>query len=304
MSPLLTARPSVSVTLRLVGATAVMALIAAAIPFFGGDGRSSAVVPACLTLGIVCAALVSHLLYASSKATGDGRLAWMSVGTTLALIGLALTLLSQPSLFPDGSPVTKGADAGAARYALWHIALSGRGGARPVRPGAEAPLPAHLRRPGCPPPRLGRRCLHAVRRPRVQRRLLPHDARAHRRHRGRAGRRRRPLVAARRRRGVLGRHVRDRDDGPLGPRRVRLCRRPAGLRGRVVGEPRAARRAVRRARRRPADRLHRRRGEAARVRGRADREPDGRARAGPRRAGARRASTTSAASASAAACRR
>jgi EAL domain-containing protein (putative c-di-GMP-specific phosphodiesterase class I) len=123
MSPLLTARPSVSVTLRLAGATAATALIAAAVALFGGDGRSSAVVPACLTLGIVCAALVSHLLYASSKATGDGRLAWMSVGTTLALIGLALTLLSQPSLFPNGSPVTDGADAGAARYALWHLAL-------------------------------------------------------------------------------------------------------------------------------------------------------------------------------------
>jgi len=53
MSPLLTARPSVSVTLRLLGATVVMALIAASIPFFGGDGRSSAVVPACLTVGIL-----------------------------------------------------------------------------------------------------------------------------------------------------------------------------------------------------------------------------------------------------------
>ncbi|MDA0162070.1 EAL domain-containing protein [Solirubrobacter ginsenosidimutans] len=123
MSPLLTARPSVSVTLRLLGATLVMALIAASIPFFGGDGRSSAVVPACLTLGIVCAALMSHLLFASAKATGDGRLAWMSVGTTLALVGLALTLFSQPSLFPGGAPVGMNADAGAARYLLWHVAL-------------------------------------------------------------------------------------------------------------------------------------------------------------------------------------
>ena len=123
MSPLLTARPSVSVTLRLLGATVVMALIAASIPFFGGDGRSSAVVPACLTVGIVCAALVSHLLHASAKATGDGRLAWMSVGTTLGLIGLALTLFSQPSLFPDGSPVSMSEDASAARYLLWHLAL-------------------------------------------------------------------------------------------------------------------------------------------------------------------------------------
>ena len=281
-----------------------MALIAAAVPFFGGDGRSSAVVPRVLTLGIVCAALVSHLLHASAKATGDGRLAWMSVGTTLALIGLALTLLSQPSLFPDGSPVTMSEDAGAARYLLWHLALLAA--AAFALAGWEPKLRslAHLRRPGCPPPRLGRRCLHPVRRPRVERGVLPHDARARRRHRGRAGRRRRPLVAARRRRGVLGRHVRAGDDGPVGARRVRLRRRAAGVRGRLVGEPRAARRAVRRARRRPADRLHRRRREAARVRGRADREPRRRARAGARRAGARRRSTTSAASASAPACRR
>jgi hypothetical protein len=94
VSPLLTARPSISVRLRLVGATAGMALIAAAVPFFGGDGRSSAVVPTVLAVAIVCAALVSHLLHASARATGDGRLAWMSVGTTLALIGLVLTLLS------------------------------------------------------------------------------------------------------------------------------------------------------------------------------------------------------------------
>ena len=35
MSPLLTARPSISVTLRLLAATLVMALIAASVPFFG-----------------------------------------------------------------------------------------------------------------------------------------------------------------------------------------------------------------------------------------------------------------------------
>jgi EAL domain-containing protein (putative c-di-GMP-specific phosphodiesterase class I) len=123
MSPLLTARPSVSVTLRLLGAILVTALIAASVPFLGGDGRSSAVVPAVLTLGVVCAALVSHLLHASATATGDGRLAWMSVGTTLALIGLVLTLFAQPSLFPDGAPVATDPDASAARYLLWHLAL-------------------------------------------------------------------------------------------------------------------------------------------------------------------------------------
>ncbi|WP_053227838.1 EAL domain-containing protein [Solirubrobacter soli] len=110
-------------TLRLVGATVVMALVAAAVPFLGGDGRSSAVVPAVLCVAVVCAALVSHLLYASARATGDGRLAWIAIGTTLALLGLALTLFSSPSLFPDGSPVAMSEDAAAARYLLWHVAL-------------------------------------------------------------------------------------------------------------------------------------------------------------------------------------
>src|SRR4051794_22957477 len=80
MSPLLTARPSVSVTLRLLAACAVTGVVAAFVPLAGGDGESSAAVPACLTVGIICAALVSHLLYASAKATDDSRLAWMSVG--------------------------------------------------------------------------------------------------------------------------------------------------------------------------------------------------------------------------------
>jgi EAL domain-containing protein (putative c-di-GMP-specific phosphodiesterase class I) len=123
MSPLLTARPSVSVTLRLLGACAVMTLAAAAVPFFGADARSSAAVPAALALGITCAALLSHLLFASAKAADDPRLAWLSVGTTLALIGLLLTLFALPSLFGGGGPVSQTADAGAARYLVWHAAL-------------------------------------------------------------------------------------------------------------------------------------------------------------------------------------
>jgi EAL domain-containing protein (putative c-di-GMP-specific phosphodiesterase class I) len=123
MSPLLTARPSVSVTLRLLGACAVTAALAAALPFFGADGRSSAAVPAALALGATCAALLSHLLYASGKATDDPRLAWLSVGTTVALLGLLATLFALPSLFADGGPISQSADAGAARYLVWHAAL-------------------------------------------------------------------------------------------------------------------------------------------------------------------------------------
>ncbi len=127
MSPLLTARPSVSVTLRLLGACAVMVVVAAFVPLAGGDGESSAAVPACLTLGIVCAALVSHMFYASARGTGDERLAWLSVGTTLALVGLIMTLVALPSLFPDGGPVRQTDDANAARYLIWHALLAGSG---------------------------------------------------------------------------------------------------------------------------------------------------------------------------------
>ncbi len=123
MSPLLTAHPSVSVTLRLVGACVATAAIAAVVSITGAGGQSSAAVPTCLAIGAVCAALVSHLLYASARAVDDGRLAWMAIGTTLGLIGLVTSLLGLHVLFPGGGPVDQGADAGAARYIIWHVGL-------------------------------------------------------------------------------------------------------------------------------------------------------------------------------------
>src|SRR3954466_9989169 len=121
MSPLLTARPSVSVTLRLLGACVVCAVVAAFVPVAGGDGASSAAVPACLAVGIVCAALTSHLLYHSAKTTDDDRLAWISIGSTIAFLGLIFTLLALPSVFPNGGPISQTPDASAARYLIWHF---------------------------------------------------------------------------------------------------------------------------------------------------------------------------------------
>jgi EAL domain-containing protein (putative c-di-GMP-specific phosphodiesterase class I) len=111
------------VTLRLLGACVVTAVVAAFVPLAGGDGESSAAVPACLTVAIICAALVSHMLYASSKALDNRCMAWLSVGTTLALVGLITTLVALPSVFPGGGPVDSGADSAAARYLVWHGAL-------------------------------------------------------------------------------------------------------------------------------------------------------------------------------------
>src|SRR3954449_7251484 len=123
MSPLLTTRPSVSVTLRLLGACLVTALVAAFVPLAGADGESSAAVPACLAVGIVCAALASHLFFHSARVASDPRLAWVALGTTVALLGLITTLLALPSVFPHGGPVSQSADSAAARYVIWHVAL-------------------------------------------------------------------------------------------------------------------------------------------------------------------------------------
>src|SRR3954469_16469972 len=123
MSPLLTTRPSVSVTLRLLGACLVTALVAAFVPLAGADGESSAAVPACLAVGIVCAALASHLFFHSARVAGDPRLASVALGTTVALLGLITTLLALPSVFPHGGPVSQSADSAAARYVIWHVAL-------------------------------------------------------------------------------------------------------------------------------------------------------------------------------------
>jgi len=123
MSPLLTARPSVSVTMRLLAACAVTAVVAAFVPLAGGDGESSAAVPACLTVAIICAALCSHLLWASSNALGDRCLRWLAIGTTIAFAGLITTFMALPSVFSGGGPVDSGADSAAGRYLVWHVFL-------------------------------------------------------------------------------------------------------------------------------------------------------------------------------------
>lgn len=123
MSPLLTARPSVSVTLRLLAAVAVTAVVAAFVPLAGGDSESSAAIPACLAVAIVCAALCSHLLWASSNALGDRCLRWLAIGTTIAFAGLITTLMALPSVFAGGGPVDSSADSAAARYLVWHVFL-------------------------------------------------------------------------------------------------------------------------------------------------------------------------------------
>lgn len=123
MSPLLTARPSISVTLRLLGAVVVTAVVAAFVPLAGGDGESSAAVPACLAVAIICAALCSHLLWASAKTLDDRCMRWLSIGTTIAFAGLIMSLMALPSVFSGGGPVDSSADSAAGRYLVWHAFL-------------------------------------------------------------------------------------------------------------------------------------------------------------------------------------
>ncbi|WP_270024445.1 EAL domain-containing protein [Solirubrobacter phytolaccae] len=113
--------------MRLLAACAVTAVVAAFVPLAGGDGESSAAVPACLTVAIICAALMSHLLYSSSKTLENRCMAWLSVGTTIAMLGLLTSLFALPSLFPDGGPINGSEDAAAARYLIWHVGLIAAG---------------------------------------------------------------------------------------------------------------------------------------------------------------------------------
>lgn len=127
MSPLLTARPGASVTLRLVAACAVTAAIALVVALTEHGGRASAAVPACLAAACVCAALVGHMSFASARAVDDGRLAWISAGVSIAVFGLLTSLFADRGLFPGGGPISQSADAAAARYLIWHFALVAAG---------------------------------------------------------------------------------------------------------------------------------------------------------------------------------
>ena len=125
MSPLMSTRPSVSVTRRLLAACAVTVLLAAVVALGAGDpGRPMAAAPTFFAVGAVCSALVAYLLYASARAVEDGRLRWMAAGATVACLGLVAGLLGERSLFPYGGPLSETADAMSARYLAWHAALA------------------------------------------------------------------------------------------------------------------------------------------------------------------------------------
>jgi EAL domain-containing protein (putative c-di-GMP-specific phosphodiesterase class I) len=123
MSPLLSMRAPVSVNVRLLGACGVTALIAVMVALGAGSGRPSAAVAAGLAVGCVCAALMAHLLFASARAVSDTRLLWVCAGVTVAFAGLLATLLSQPTISPNGAAISQGEDAMAARYIIWHLGL-------------------------------------------------------------------------------------------------------------------------------------------------------------------------------------
>jgi EAL domain-containing protein (putative c-di-GMP-specific phosphodiesterase class I) len=127
MSPLLSTRAPVSVNVRLLGACAVTALAAVVVAVSAGDARPSAAVPATLAIGVVCAALVGHLSFASARAVDDSRLAWMSAGVTVAFVGLLLELFGQRTIVADGGLVQQGAENSAARFLIWHVALLAAG---------------------------------------------------------------------------------------------------------------------------------------------------------------------------------
>ncbi|MEA2311985.1 MAG: hypothetical protein QOE28_1953, partial [Solirubrobacteraceae bacterium] len=128
MSPLLTSRPTVSVTRRLLAACAVTALLGVVVALGAGTSpRATGAAPASFAAGAICAALVAYLLYVSARAVTDVRLRWMAAGATVACLGLLANLMGLPTLFPGGGPATQGADAMSARYVIWHGALASAG---------------------------------------------------------------------------------------------------------------------------------------------------------------------------------
>jgi EAL domain-containing protein (putative c-di-GMP-specific phosphodiesterase class I) len=127
MSPLLSTRAPDRVNVRLLAACGVTALIAAVVAVSAGTDHPTAAVPACLAIGAVCAALVAHLLHASARTVDDPRLLWMSAGVTVAFAGLIATLLGQPSIAPNGGPISQAEDSLAATYVMWHLALLAAG---------------------------------------------------------------------------------------------------------------------------------------------------------------------------------
>ena len=128
MSPLLSARAPVSVNVRMLAACAVTAVAAGLVALSAGGGaRPTAAVPAALAVGCVCAALVGHLMHATARAVDDSRLRWMAAGVTVAFAGLVLSLFAQPTILTGDGPVARGVDSGAARYAVWHLALLAAG---------------------------------------------------------------------------------------------------------------------------------------------------------------------------------
>ena len=125
MSPLLTTKPTVAVTMRLVAACVVTALLAVVVALGAGDpGRPTGAPPAFLAVGATCAALVAYLLFVSARAVEDCRLRWMAAGCAVACLGLLAGMLGEPALFPGGGALSDGADAMTARYLTWHTALA------------------------------------------------------------------------------------------------------------------------------------------------------------------------------------
>jgi EAL domain-containing protein (putative c-di-GMP-specific phosphodiesterase class I) len=139
VSPLLNTRPSERVTHRLLAACLVMAALAVVIAISAGDyGRPSGASPAFMAIGAVCAALVAYLLAASARQVADPKLCWMAAGAAIACAGLVLSLLGSPTIFPNGGLISQTADAGAARYLVWHAGLAAAAvlavaGVRPTR---------------------------------------------------------------------------------------------------------------------------------------------------------------------------
>ena len=249
--------------MRLLAACGVTAVARSSLSS-AGSGRPTAAVPACLAVGVVCAALWATCSRVRARRRRlAAALAVRRYHGRLCRPGRASSGSRRCS--PTAARSSR-APTPAARYLIWHVALlmaggSGRRGrARRASCSSSAPPGS----PSSPTRRSPPRRSATSRRPTAASTRRPPVVGADRR---RAARGRRRVVAARRRRADLGRDVRDRARWACpASTRSPTCSPPS--RTRAPGGPASTLRAgpVRGPGGRPADRLHRRRRPAARVR--------------------------------------
>ena len=170
MSPLLSMRAPVSVNVRLLAACGVMALIAVVVAVSAGNRSPDRRRP---RLPGDRLRLRRARRPPPARLRAHGRRRRGCCGSrpacTVAFAGLIATLLGQPTVAPDGGPLSQAEDAGAARYVDLAPGAARRRAARGHRRARPPARAARVRRRQHRAAAVGRGLRRAVRRPRGRR---------------------------------------------------------------------------------------------------------------------------------------